>query len=134
MPMTHFSDLDVWKKAHALAIDVYRATEAFPPRERFGIAAQMRRSASSIGANIAEGFGRRPLRDKARFYNVAEGSARELENFVLLSRDLGFMKDISVMSESVNRICQMLVRLVDRTWEASEADDRFGYRSRGPRR
>ena len=134
MPIRHFTQLDVWQRAHALTLEIYRLTEGFPARESFGLTAQLRSAASSTGANLSEGFGRRPLRDKARFYNVSEGSAYEAENFLLLARDLGYLKDISGPTESLRAIGLMLVRLVDRTLEASEADDRFGFRSRAPRR
>jgi four helix bundle protein len=132
-PLRHFTQLKVWQAAHGLALDVYRLTEGFPARERFGLAAQMRSAASSIGANLAEGFGRRPLRDKARFYNMSEGSAHELENFLLLARDLGFVKEPSPFLASLDAIGRMLTRLVDRTLEAVEGDDRFGDRARRPR-
>jgi four helix bundle protein len=58
-----FSDLVVWKEAHKLALSVYELTEQFPARERFGVVAQVRRSAASVCANIAEGYGRRTTRE-----------------------------------------------------------------------
>ena len=64
----NFRDLDAWKKAHDLTIDVYKITEKFPKEELYGIISQLRRAASSVGANIAEGFARYHFKDKVRFY------------------------------------------------------------------
>jgi len=74
-----FKDLKVWSKAHSLTIDVYKTTRQFPREELFGITSQMRRAASSIGANIAEGACRRGDVDFARFLQIAVGSASALE-------------------------------------------------------
>jgi len=133
MATSPFTQLEVWKRSHALALAVYRVAETFPRREHFGLAAQMRSAAASIGANIAEGFGRRPLRDKARFYNTAEGSAYELENFLLLAEALGFLEEIASMASELATIGRMLSRLVDRTLQAAEGADRFGPHARPPR-
>jgi len=91
--MNDFRNLRVWHKAHALALAVYRATSAFPSAERFGLAAQMRRAAVSVPANIAESCGRRSHRDEAHLLQVAFGSACELEAELLLARDLGYLPD-----------------------------------------
>src|SRR5215471_14143631 len=69
-----FRDLVVWQKAHQFVLAVYRLTESFPDREKFGLSHQLRRAAVSIPANIAEGFGKRSQAEKARFLNIAEGS------------------------------------------------------------
>ncbi|HEY5211330.1 MAG TPA: four helix bundle protein [Stellaceae bacterium] len=90
--MQNFRDLKVWSKAHAVVIAVYAATEPFPAAERFGLTSQMRRAASSIPANIAEGCGRSSNADLARFLHIALGSASELDYFLLLARDLKFLK------------------------------------------
>ena len=70
-----FRDLLVWQKAHAFVLAVYRFTESFPDREKFGLSHQMRRAAVSIPANIAEGFGKRSHAEKARFLNIRRGFA-----------------------------------------------------------
>ena len=125
MPITHFTQLDVWKRATALTERIYRLTEGFPRREWFGLAAQMRSAAFSIGANLSEGFGRRPLRDKARFYNIAEGSSKELENYLILAGRLGYLKEVADLTRDLEDIGRMLTRLVDRTLEAAETAQRF---------
>src|SRR5215470_18802844 len=85
-----FRDLVVWQKAHAFVLAVYRFTETFPDREKFGLAHQMRRAAISIPANIAEGFGKRSHAEKARFLNIAEGSLEECRYYLILAHDLGY--------------------------------------------
>lgn len=87
---TKFEDLMVWQKAHQLVLNTYRATGAYPDTERFGLISQMRRSAVSVPANIAEGFGRLALGDKARFLEISQGSLQELKYFYILSRDLSY--------------------------------------------
>jgi four helix bundle protein len=79
-----FSDLMVWKKAHEFVLAVYRLTESFPERERFGLSHQMRRAAVSVPANIAEGFGKRSQAEKARFLNIAEGSLEECRYYLII--------------------------------------------------
>lgn len=89
--MKDFRDLVVWQKAHDVALRVYQFTRPFPTEERYGLTAQLRRSASSIGANIAEGCGRGSDADFRRFLHIAMGSASELEYHLLLSRDLHYL-------------------------------------------
>jgi four helix bundle protein len=89
--MEDFKDLKVWSKAHQLTLSVYRITRKFPADELYGLTSQMRRSAVSIGANIAEGCGRRSDPEMKRFLQIARGSASELEYHLLVARDLGFL-------------------------------------------
>ena len=86
-----FRDLKVWEKSHSLALAAYDATANFPKQEMFGLVSQIRRCASSIPANIAEGCGRRGNGEFHRFLQIAMGSASELEYHLLLSRDLKFL-------------------------------------------
>jgi four helix bundle protein len=89
--MRDFRELKVWHKAHALTLDVYRATKLFPKEERYGLTSQIRRAAVSIGANIAEGSGKNSRPELGRFLQIALGSASELEYHLLLSRDLDYL-------------------------------------------
>ncbi|MGC2150570.1 MAG: four helix bundle protein [Terriglobales bacterium] len=89
--MHDFKDLKVWMKTHQLTVAVYRTTQKFPREELFGLTSQLRRSASSVGANIAEGCGRRSDAELTRFLHIARGSAVELENHFLLARDLNYL-------------------------------------------
>ncbi len=91
----HFSDLDVWKHGHKLVLDVYKTTKSFPREEVFGLVSQMRRAASSVTANIAEGCGRYYYKEKIKFYQQARGSIMELQNHLFLAADLVYInKDI----------------------------------------
>jgi len=88
----HFTDLEAWKKNHELVLEVYELTKKLPVYEKFGIISQLRRSVSSITANIAEGWGRYHYADKIRFYYQARGSSAEVQNFLILAKDLGYIK------------------------------------------
>ena len=90
--MRNYRHLQVWEKAHRLTLSVYRSTRAFPNEEKFGLTSQLRRSASSIPANLAEGCGRRSDGEMARFVQIAMGSGAELSYHLLLSRDLGLLE------------------------------------------
>ena len=87
-----FQELLAWQKAHRLVLLVYRATKVFPKEEQYGLVSQLRRSAASIPANIAEGYKRRSLKDYARFVNVAEGSLEETKYHLILARDLEYLE------------------------------------------
>jgi four helix bundle protein len=112
--MKDFKDLSVWSKAHDLTLCVYRLTKQFPREELFGITSQMRRSASSIGANIAEGSGRRSDGELTRFLHIARGSACELEYHLLLARDLEFLaaETFAKLSGQVDEVQRMLTGLI----------------------
>jgi four helix bundle protein len=86
-----FEDLDVWRKAHELALEVFAMSRDFPKEERFGVTNQLRRAAASVPANIAEGFGRRTTKDFLRHLDIAGGSLDETRYFLILARDLGFL-------------------------------------------
>jgi four helix bundle protein len=89
--MGDYRQLTVWKRAHSLTMEVYRITRTFPAHERYGLAAQLRRAATSVVSNIAEGSARYSNRDEARFYRVARGSLAELGCQLLLSRDIDYL-------------------------------------------
>ena len=85
--MQDFRKLNVWEKAHEFVLDVYKASDLFPPQEKFGVTSQLRRSAASIPTNIAEGCGRGSNADLARFLQISMGSASEVEYLLILARD-----------------------------------------------
>ena len=88
-----FSELIVWQKAHQLTLNIYKMTEDFPKKEIYGLSSQMRRAAVSIPANIAEGYRKRGKQDKARFFNISQGSLEELKHYLILSKDLSYIKE-----------------------------------------
>ena len=89
--MQDFKKLDVWKRSHELALMVYKLSASFPREEVYGLTSQLRRAASSVPANIAEGCGRDSPLDFAHFLDIAFGSASELEYHLILAKDLGFL-------------------------------------------
>src|SRR5206468_7800270 len=86
--MQDFRELRVWNTAHELTLAAYQITRGFPKSELYGLTSQIRRSAASICANIAEGCGRGSRRDFARLLQIARGSASELEYHLILAADL----------------------------------------------
>jgi four helix bundle protein len=111
--MGDFKKLDVWQAAHTLACEVYRETGAFPKTEAYGLTNQLRRSSASIAANIAEGCGRSGDIEFSRFIRISLGSATELEYHLLLSRDIGLLKDgtYTRLAAEARRIQGMLAGL-----------------------
>ncbi len=106
-PAKTFRDLMVWQKAHRFVLDVYRMTEAFPKSETYGLTSQLRRSAVSIPANIAEGFKKRGRPDKARFMNTGQGSLEESRYYLLLANDLGYANTTPLL-QSLDEVGRML--------------------------
>ncbi len=88
-----FTDLYAWQEGHKLVLMVYEETEKFPKKETFGLTGQMRRCAISITSNIAEGFSRSTNKDKRQFYSIAQGSLTELQNQLLIARDVGYLDE-----------------------------------------
>jgi len=86
----HFTDLEAWKISHELVLMIYKTTQNFPRTETFGLTNQLRRAANSITANIAEGWGRYHFADKIKFFYQARGSNAEVQNFIILAKDLGY--------------------------------------------
>ena len=108
-----FKKLKVWSKAHSFVLDVYGATKPFPSIERYGLTAQLRKSAVSIPTNLAEGCGRDSTAAFASFVQIASGSACEAEYQLLLARDLGYLNphDHARLSEHVAHLERMLTTL-----------------------
>jgi len=86
-----FRELIVWQKAHQFVLEVYKITKIFPKEEIFGLTAQFRKAAVSIPANIAEGYKKRGKNDKARFFNISEGSLEECKYYLILALDLEYI-------------------------------------------
>ena len=114
--MRDFRKLQVWEKAHALTLAVYRVTAPFPKAELYGLTSQIRRASSSIPANIAEGCGRDGDAELRRFMQIAMGSASELEYHLLLAHDLGFLPDASyaVLERDVTEVKRMLTSFIQK--------------------
>lgn len=110
-----FTDLDAWREGHELVLMIYNITSKFPKEELFSLVNQMRRCAISITSNIAEGFGRQSTKDKIKFYIISQGSVRELQNQLLISRDVGYFnnnlfQEISQKTITVHKIINGLIK------------------------
>jgi len=106
-------DLEVFKSAHSLVLDIYKLTENFPQEERFGLVPQVRRSAYSIPMNLIEGSNRLNTKEYRRFVGIARGSAGEISYQILLAKDLGYISE-EIYSELRNRyeiVIKMLTNL-----------------------
>lgn len=112
--MQDYKKLRVWTKSHQLSLAIYGETSGFPDTEKFGLVNQLRRACFSIPTNIAEGCGRNSSGDFARFMEIAMGSASETEYLLLLSHDLGFLKEDRYLACNtyIREIKQMLFALI----------------------
>ena len=122
--MQNYKDLKVWYKAHEFTVKIYEVTKQFPREEIYGVTSQMRRAASSIPANIAEGCGKFTQLDLARYLNIALGSANESEYFALLSKDLSYLsvEHFEILNKLINDIKAMLITLIKKVRLANNAD------------
>jgi four helix bundle protein len=112
--MQDFKNLKVWLKAHQLTLSIYRETASFPKEETYGLTGQIRRAASSIPANIAEGCCRSGDPELSRFLYFAAGSASELEYHILLARDLQYLSCSTYenLAAQSNEIKRMLISFI----------------------
>ncbi len=104
--MKNFKELQVWQKAHQLTLLLYKITTSFPADEKYGLVSQIKQSASSIAANIAEGCGRSGDAELARYLQIAMGSASELEYHILLAHDLKII-ETSNYEELTNEVVEI---------------------------
>lgn len=112
-----FTDLKTWQEGHKLVLIIYQVTKRFPKEELYSLVDQMRRAASSITANLAEGFGRQGYKEKIQFYYLSHGSLLELKNFILIAKDVGYLneKDFEFMIEQSNITHQLLQGLIKKS-------------------
>jgi four helix bundle protein len=97
--MRTYKDLDVWKNEVELVKKIYTTTLDFPKEEMYGLTSQIRRSDISIPSNIAEGSARNGTKEFIQFLYIALGSAAELETQLIISKDLGYLKDLSLSED-----------------------------------
>lgn len=110
-----FTDLRVWQAGKEFIKIVYESTKSFPKSENYGLTDQMRRAASSICANIAEGFSRYHAKDKIRFYHQARGSISECKNHIIIANELSYIPadKLKIMIELLEGIKMMLNGLIN---------------------
>jgi len=106
-------ELDVFKKAHQVALKTYKISKKFPTDEKFGLVSQMRRAAASIATNLIEGGYRLNRAENRQFVGIARGSSGELKYHILLARDLGYLleNDYNVLRAELDEISKMLMGL-----------------------
>ena len=112
-----FTDLIVWRKGHQLVIAIYKVTDRFPIKEIFGLVNQMRRCVVSITSNIAEGFSRQGIKEKIQFYYIALGSVTELQNQLLVARDVSYLPkekfdELAKQTVEVNKLINGLIKSI----------------------
>jgi four helix bundle protein len=114
--MRNFRKYQVWELGHQIRLDVYKLTNSFPKVEQYGLTRQMRRASSSVPANIAEGCGRESEVEFKRFLVIANGSATELEYFLILVKDLNLVseKDIIELVGKVDQLKRSLNKLISK--------------------
>lgn len=101
-----FTDLIAWREGHQLVLAIYKVTAQFPQRESYALVDQMRRCVVSITSNIAEGFSRKTNKEKAQFYYMSLGSTTELQNQLLIAKDLQYM-DKNIFDQLANSTIQV---------------------------
>jgi four helix bundle protein len=117
--MKSYRELKVWQESYKLTLRIYKITEKFPKAEKYGLTSQIRKSASSVSANIAEGFNRRTSKEYLHFLYVAKGSLQETDFFCLLANDLKYLsiiehKKIIERIDLTGKLLSGLIRSISR--------------------
>lgn len=105
-------DLDVWKLAMDVVVDLYKMTDKFPVSEKFGLVSQIKRAGVSICSNIAEGAARSHAKEFAQFLYISLGSVAEVETQLEVSIRLGYLRSIDQEKHNLDRIRRMLIGLI----------------------
>ncbi len=132
MKVENFEQLEVWQKAHAMALDVYKLTQGFPEEEEMGLILRMRAAACDVPARIANGFERRNMSAKLALYREARASVEELRYYLILCRDLGYQIDFPAMADHGEQLARMVGGLVGSIARLEPGGDGRGRR-RGDR-
>ena len=115
-----YRDLRVWKLAIEMAVECYERTKTFPPSESYGLTSQLRRAATSVAANIAEGYGRENAGSYIQFLRIAQGSLKEFETHIIISARVGLL-DVQVEgrllshADDIGRMLRSLIRSLQRS-------------------
>ena len=120
--INNFYDLNAWKVGHKLVLEIYKMTDSFPSSEKYGVVSQLQRASSSVTANIAEGFARYYYKDKIRFYYQARGSVAEVQNFLLLAKDLNYIninkcKELGEQANSAGKLINGLIKSTEKQFK-----------------
>ncbi len=112
-----FKDLHSWQEGHKLVILIYKETDAFPKSELFSLTSQLRRASVSLTSNIAEGFSRNTYKEKVQFYSIAMGSLTEIENQLIIAKDLKYLteKSFNILNEQIIIVSKLLRGLISKS-------------------
>lgn len=115
--INNFTDLHTWQEGHKLVLSVYNILKSYPKYELFALSAQMRRCAISVTSNLAEGFSRKSKKEKIQFYSISKGSLTELQNQLLISRDVGYINiiEFNKLAEQTKVVSKLLTGLMRST-------------------
>ena len=127
MRVDSFEQLEVWQKAHAMALNIYKITQDFPEEEEFGLILQMRKAAVGVPAQIANGFERRNMVAKLALYRESRASVEELRYYFILCRDLGYTINFEELAQQGEQLARMVGGLVASVARL-ETGDRGGRR------
>ncbi len=108
--MSNYENLEVWKKSHDFALNIYKMTTNFPNEERYGIISQLRRASLSIPTNIVEGKGCSSNKKLSNFLDIARGSAQEVEYLLLFSKDIGYIDE--EIYDKLKNECKIILRML----------------------
>ncbi|MGE5041336.1 MAG: four helix bundle protein [Candidatus Levyibacteriota bacterium] len=117
----NFTDLTAWVEAHKLVLKVYSLTKGFPKDEQFGLVNQLRRAVVSVTSNIAEGFSRSSYKEKAQFYSMSLGSLTEVQNQIIIARDLDYLASDDYAS--INELTILESKLLNGLIKSSRSHD-----------
>lgn len=132
MRVENFEQLEVWQKAHAMALEVYKMTSALPEEEEFGLILRMRKAACDVPANIANGFERRQMIAKLGLYREARAAVEELRYYFILCRDLGYTIEFEKFAQGGEQLARMVGGLVGSIARVeNERGGRYGGDRRG---
>ncbi|WP_127523627.1 four helix bundle protein [Mesorhizobium sp. Z1-4] len=114
-----YRDLRVWQLSIALTVNCYDATKTYPAAEMYGLTSQIRRAATSVAANIAEGYGRENRGSYLQFLRIAQGSLKELETHLIVSQKLGFLdasteEKLLIETEDIGKMLRALIRSIEK--------------------
>lgn len=117
-----FKSLKIWQKAYELVLEVYKAAASFPPEEKYGLTSQLKNSANSVAANVAEASGRFHTKDKARTLYQARGELEETRSHLLIAKGLGFLpeekadsfdREYNSLGKGINSFIKQLYKSLD---------------------